>query len=871
MRVVVTGASGGIGTCIVAELLRRGHDIHGLSRGPHSLSAPGYRHTCADVRDAAALVRLMAGGGAPADAVVHVAWSRHRDRGADSDAVNVGGTRAVLDAVERAGVSRLVAMSSAMAYGAHFDNPARLVESDPLRPNITDRDSLHTARAEELLTDSGVNALLVRAANVMGRESARVTQRRFAAPFTLGVKGGRNIVQFIHPDDLGRFVGDAVEHPEWTGPVNLAAPDVVAVREVAAMLGKRYFECDPRLLAAVFGFRWNRRLFSIEPGAIESMLYCPVIDTARLRDLGFVPAWTASECVTDFRRANRGHVYLGSTRVAMPWRSPWTRVPSPARDRPQHRPANDDGAGGEFDTDVDPAWSAYTAANTAEAFPGPMTPLSLELSLEAGRTTGALSADLLQMKGEVRRALIEEQTGSFGHTVYLNMSVLLATTPVLPGAEPAAWENLLFGLGSTAEVSKHDEIGPWGMAWRLPRMVAAIAGAASETRRMDREARRQQRDATYYAGLTDEQLQCQLRCIRDEVVNAWAVAGLASLAVVPILAIIEKQAGKRFATQFRGGTEGLVSAGLIRGAHELGDLACADASIATILAESDPSVALNRLEAEHPLFAARLHGIIAEYGHRGPGETELINPVFADSPARLLDVVAKLTRTAERTVEPMPPAGPKLQLLARLGSAFQQSRERARDVAVRHTHCYRLIAREIGSRLARDGVIQHPDDVFYLIRDELQHPPADVRHRVARRQAEQARLEKYRPPMNFVERWELRAADFTEAAPGESLTGIPVSAGIAKGRVRVLMADLTSELQPGEVLVTEFTDIGWTPFFAYAAAVVVDTGAEMSHAAVVAREFGIPCVVGSIAGSRVLRTGHLVEVDGSSGRVTRVE
>jgi nucleoside-diphosphate-sugar epimerase/phosphohistidine swiveling domain-containing protein len=871
MRVVVTGASGGIGTCIVAELLRRGHDIHGLSRGPHSLSAPGYRHTRADVRDAEALVRLMAGGDAPADAVVHVAWSRHRDRGADSYAVNVGGTRAVLDAVERAGVSRLVAMSSAMAYGAHFDNPARLVESDPLRPNITDRDSLHTARAEELITDSGVNALLVRAANVMGRESAGVTQRRYAAPFTLSVKGGRNIVQFVHPDDLGRFVGDAVEHPGWTGPVNLAAPDVVAVREVAAMLGKRYIECDPRLLATVLGFRWSRRLFSIDPAAIESMMCCPVIDTARLRDLGFVPAWTASECVTDFRRANRGHVYLGSTRVAVPWRSPWTRVPSPAHDRPQRRPANDDGAGGEFDTDVDPAWSAYTAANTAEAFPGPMTPLSLELSLEAGRTTGAFSADLLQMKGEVRRALIEEQTGSFGHTVYLNMSVLLATTPVLPGAEPAAWENLLFGVGSTADVSKSDEIGPWGMAWRLPRMVAAIAGAASETRRMDREARTQQRDAAYYAGLTDEQLQCQLRCIRDEVVNAWAVAGLASLAVVPIVAIIEKQAGKRFATQFRGGTEGLVSAGLIRGAHELGELACADASIATILAESDPCVALNRLEAEHPRFAARLHGIIAEYGHRGPGETELMNPVFADSPARLLEVVVKLIRTAERTVQPMPPASPKLRLLARLGAGFQQSRERARDAAVRHTHCYRLITREIGSRLARDGVIQHPDDVFYLIRDELVHPPADVRRRVTRRRAEQARLTKYRPPMNFVQRWEVRAEDFTEVSPGESLSGIPVSAGIAKGRVRVLTADLTSELQPGEVLVTEFTDIGWTPFFAYAAAVVVDTGAEMSHAAVVAREFGIPCVVGSIVGSRVLRTGHLVEVDGSSGCVLRVE
>ena len=271
-----------------------------------------------------ALVRLMADGGGPADAVVHVAWSTHRNRDADSYAVNVGGTRAVLDAAERAGVSRLVAMSSAMAYGAHADNPYCGPASRT--------HSLHKARAEELITNSGVNALLVRAANVLGRESAGVTQRRFAAPFTLGVKGGRNIVQFIHPDDLGRFVGDAVEHPGWTGPVNLAAPDVIAVREVAAILGKHYVECNPSVLAAVLGFGWNRRPFSIDPGAIESMMYCPVVDTTRLSDLGFVPAWTASECVTDFRRANRGHVYLGSTRVAVPWRLPWTRVPSPPRD-----------------------------------------------------------------------------------------------------------------------------------------------------------------------------------------------------------------------------------------------------------------------------------------------------------------------------------------------------------------------------------------------------------------------------------------------------------------------------------------------------------------------------------------------------------
>ena len=103
------------------------------------------------------------------------------------------------------------------------------------------------------------------------------------------------------------------------------------------------------------------------------------------------------------------------------------------------------------------------------------------------------------------------------------------------------------------------------------------------------------------------------------------------------------------------------------------------------------------------------------------------------------------------------------------------------------------------------------------------------------------------------------------------MTGIPASVGVVKGRVRVVTADSINELKPGEILVAESIDVGWTPFFSYAAAVVVNTGAKMSHAAIVAREFGIPCVVGSKTGSRALRTGHVVEVDGASGRVRRVE
>ena len=268
MRVVVTGASGVVGSCVVAELVRRGHDVHGLSRGPQSVLPERCRHTRADVRDADALIQVMTDGGEPAGAVVHLAWATcpSRDAGA-THSVDVGGTRAVVGATQRAGVTRLVVMSSVLAYGASVDTAGRsMVESDPLRPNPIHPYSLYKACAEELVETSGVNALLVRAATVLGRYSTGVTQQRFAAPFLVGVKGTYNLLQFIHPDDVGRFVADAVLRPDWTGPVNLAASDVIALREVAAILAKPYVELQPRRVEALLRLLWNRQPFSGDLG-----------------------------------------------------------------------------------------------------------------------------------------------------------------------------------------------------------------------------------------------------------------------------------------------------------------------------------------------------------------------------------------------------------------------------------------------------------------------------------------------------------------------------------------------------------------------------------------------------------------------------
>ncbi len=103
------------------------------------------------------------------------------------------------------------------------------------------------------------------------------------------------------------------------------------------------------------------------------------------------------------------------------------------------------------------------------------------------------------------------------------------------------------------------------------------------------------------------------------------------------------------------------------------------------------------------------------------------------------------------------------------------------------------------------------------------------------------------------------------------LRGLPASGGVVDGRARVLSsADQIGELQPGEILVVHTTDIGWTPLFLQAAGLVTELGGPLSHAAVVAREFGVPSVVNVVGATRILRTGDLLRVDGDRGCVERL-
>jgi len=160
--------------------------------------------------------------------------------------------------------------------------------------------------------------------------------------------------------------------------------------------------------------------------------------------------------------------------------------------------------------------------------------------------------------------------------------------------------------------------------------------------------------------------------------------------------------------------------------------------------------------------------------------------------------------------------------------------------------------------------------------------PAGWRERLVARAAQFADLSTRVPPYIVVHgepippitQWPLRAdvGPVTRAAPGDTLTGLGVSPGVAKGRARVAF-DLSEvfELEPGEIIVCSTTDPSWVPLFMIAGGVVCDIGAPASHAAIVSRELGVPCVVSVRDARRRIHNGSLIEIDGRAGTVTVIE
>jgi rifampicin phosphotransferase len=209
-----------------------------------------------------------------------------------------------------------------------------------------------------------------------------------------------------------------------------------------------------------------------------------------------------------------------------------------------------------------------------------------------------------------------------------------------------------------------------------------------------------------------------------------------------------------------------------------------------------------------------------------------------------------------------------------------RDRENMRLVRTRVFGLVRRMFRALGDHMARRGVLDAAPDVFYLTTDELfgwvdgTSPTTDLREVAALRRAEHDRFAAEPPPADRFETfgpvaWGNLYRPRQAAVPpeGDVLQGLGCAPGVVRGVARVIH-DPTDDLHlNGEILVAERTDPGWVPLFPSVSGILVERGSALSHSAIVAREFGIPTVVGIQGLTARVRDGMEVELDGAAGTV----
>jgi pyruvate,water dikinase len=307
--------------------------------------------------------------------------------------------------------------------------------------------------------------------------------------------------------------------------------------------------------------------------------------------------------------------------------------------------------------------------------------------------------------------------------------------------------------------------------------------------------------------------------------------------------------------------------------------------------------ALYKTSTLPPRVQHELSAFLDKYGHRAVAEIDIGVPRWSEDPAHILGVLANYLRLDDPTRAPdamfATGAAEAEKLVATLTARARQrgrlrglivgfALDRARQLTgLRELPKYYLIIvltmlrRElarIGAELSARDLIAAPDDVFFLTLRETRTAVGgeDMRDLVRQRREEYAYEMRRRhvPRVLLSDGTEPETQLMTTRKGDGALTGTPASAGSVTGQARVILDPVGAHLEPGEILVAPSTDPGWTPLFLTAGGLVMEMGGANSHGAVVAREYGIPAVVGVDGATSRLSTGQTITVDGTNGVIT---
>jgi rifampicin phosphotransferase len=561
---------------------------------------------------------------------------------------------------------------------------------------------------------------------------------------------------------------------------------------------------------------------------------------------------------------------------------------------------------------IDPRWPINTRGNIGEVFPEVLTPLSYELAVkpaECGWRDSYASIGILDKRDFSSDAPVI--IGLYCGYGYLNLSYLRMLGVRAPGSSPQAIDMAFFGEGNPPPyLPMKGDRRPLSTVKILRTVLKALSQKAMPEPVADSQQRVsawEQRQPDLKTS-TDQQLLNFLyaygEVFRPIFGNHMTTTGTAAI-VTGVLSDAATAAGKPgLVTQLLGAADGVVSA---QYSQELWKIAQIAQRTPSVLAAFDAGVVGvgERIAglADAAEFRSAFAKFIATHGHRGPNDWELSARTWENTPELAYSAIDRM-RLSEKDLAPAQRltttdsdrAGAAAQILPSIKNPLDRAnfkkaliaapwwaraREATRDLAIRAHNPTRRVFFELARRASERGGTTELRDVAMLDpRTELPDylaDPATKLATIAERVALRDRFAAVEPPFfisdasEIVSIEELEARQKTQttsAVAGTVLRGASGSAGVARGRARIVLDPSDpAGLEPGDILVAPLTDPAWTPLFLPAAAVVVNVGALMSHAVIVSRELGIPCVIAVENATNVIPDGAMIEVDGIAGTV----
>ncbi|MDH3704431.1 MAG: PEP-utilizing enzyme [Acidimicrobiia bacterium] len=561
----------------------------------------------------------------------------------------------------------------------------------------------------------------------------------------------------------------------------------------------------------------------------------------------------------------------------------------------------------------------WTRANAGEVLPLPPTPLGFDLTFANGGSLAGWRDCAIERYGAQPDELHPDPTrcdfaGTIGGYLYLGATWFRIWAERTPGMSAAAIDEAYFG--------DHPDVPPYeAESWHTSESATETMNDwlawvmqnrdQSELETQRQQARQIRAERPALTELSDDELverAVGLRPVCRAMFNTHINQGAAASIGPGTIAGVCEAVGRPDATmRILAGLGGVDSA---EPSYAMWELSRAIRHDPALTAAFDAGTAglTGRLRSDpaHEAFCADLGAFLAEFGSRGPNEWDIGSPVWENDPDMVLALVELMRHQADDEAparEHMRLAAERDALIAEIdalvdgddealgqfragvasAATFVPGRERSKTNIVRVIHEARMAIWELGRRAVARGDLDQAADICMLFEDELQsHVAGDLDHvgpLVEERRRHFEWLKGLEPPFIIngpappTDTWSSaneRAVDV--AVADEVIQGMPGCPGSIEGRARVIVDPTDpSGLEPGEVLIAPHTDPAWTPLFVPAAGVVVDVGAALSHAIIVSRELGIPCVVSATDATRRIPDGSLVRVDGSTGSVTVVE